>query len=270
MGEKVISIDLGGTNFRVALVKDGKIINYFKKKTSKNKKDLLIDFVNAINEFNSRQVKGIGVSAPGPLINGVIKNPPNLPLQNFDLKNFLKRRYNKRVEVENDANCVALAEAKMGVKKKNFFVLTLGTGIGGGVVIDGEVYSGGGYASEPGHMIMDNNKDFETLWQENRKRCEKYFGKGILIKDLLKMKEKRAKEVVENNTRYLGQGISNLIDIFDPEIVVLSGGVRETGNKFLDMIRQQARKYTIIPRMPQIKWSKLDHPNIIGASLLIS
>ena len=72
MAKQIISIDLGGTNFRVGLVKNNIILNYFKNKTPKNRKDLLDLFIESINEFNSWKVKGIGVSSPGPLIGGVL------------------------------------------------------------------------------------------------------------------------------------------------------------------------------------------------------
>ena len=77
-------------------------------------------------------------------------------------------------------------------------------------------------------------------------------------------------EMILNKTSiYLGQGIASLINIFDPEVVILAGGVREIGNKFLDMIKKQAEKYVLIQRKVNIKWSSLEHPGILGASLLV-
>ena len=148
--------------------------------------------------------------------------------------------------------------------------MTFGTGIGGGIFIDGKPYTGQGYGGELGHIILDNGRYFEYFWQENRKLTKKYFGKPLLIKELLKNKDKRAKTCLNNIARYTGQGIASLINVFDPEVVVLSGGMRETGNAFLNMIKKEAKKYVILPKTTEIKWIKLDHPGVLGASLLVS
>ena len=68
---------------------------------------------------------------------------------------------------------------------------------------------------------------------------------------------------------HMGQGIGSLINVFDPEIVILAGGVRETGSVFLNMIKKEAKKYSVLPRTTPIQWSKLNHPGTLGASLLI-
>lgn len=264
-----IAIDLGGTHLRVSLVKGNKIINYVKKKTPKTLDALLKELVKTIYEVKTKRIKGIGIASPGPLKDGIIKNPPNLPFKNFNLKKYLEDKFKKRVEILNDAHCVALAEARLGCKKKNFLILTLGTGIGGGIIINRELYEGEGYGGEVGHIILDREKTFENLWQENRKTCKEYFGDDILIKDLLKMKHKKAKEILKDASGIIGKGIASLIGVLDPEVVVIAGGVRETGNKFLDMIKKQVKKYSILPKTTPIQWTKLDHPGTLGAGLLI-
>ncbi len=271
MAGSKIAVDLGGTNLRVALVKNNKIIKYIKRKTPKEKNILLKKLYESISDFMSSDVKGIGIASPGPLEKGIIKNPPNLPLRNFNLKRVLQERFKKRVEIENDANCAALAEAKFGCKKKNFFILTLGTGIGGGIIIDSKLYKGQGYGGELGHIILDNGQYFEDLcaWKRIGKLTEKYFGKEILINDLIKINNKNSKKILNETSMYLGQGIASLINIFDPEIVVLGGGMKESGKVFLSMIKRQVEKYTLLPKKTKIIWTKLRHPGILGASLLI-
>ncbi len=253
---KVIAIDLGGTNLRAALVKDNKILKYIKKKTPKNKNDLLREMVDSIFCLMDKDVRAIGIGSPGPLKNGIIQNPPNLPFRNFNLKKYLEMQFKKRVVIENDAKCVAIAEANLGCRKKNFIILTLGTGIGGGIIINHKLYKGEGNAGELGHIILDNGKYFESLWKE----------KGKQIKELFENNEKQKLQIV---SKYLGQGIASLINVFDPEVVIIAGGVKETGNKFLNMIRKEVKKYQIIPRNVEIKFSKLEHPGILGASLLV-
>jgi len=260
--KKIIAVDLGGTYLRISLIQNNKILKYIKKKTPKIKDALLKELFSTIGELTEKNkgIKGIGVSCAGPLEpkTGIIKNPPNLPLRNFNLKKALQNKFKKKVEIENDANCVALAEAKFGSGKgkKNLIVLTLGTGIGGGIIIDGKLYNGGNYAGELGHIILDNGKDFEALWKEKKQNIKKLF-------------EQKNKKQLDKTAKYLGQGIASLINIFDPEIVILSGGVKETGSVFLNIIKNNVNKYQIIPRKVQIKWTRLKHPGTLGASLLI-
>jgi glucokinase len=269
MADHKIAVDLGGTNLRVALVKNHHIVKYIKEKTPKTKNELLNVLVRSIEDLITKKTIGIGVSSAGPLIKGVIKNPPNLPLKNFDLKKFLYKQFKIRVEVENDANCVAIAEVKLGCKKKNFIVLTLGTGIGGGLVVDRKLYTGQGYAAELGHIVMQDGKDFETIWKQDKKLIHKLFGRDLLIKDLIAINNEKSNKMLDKISDNFAKGIGSLINIFDPEIVVLSGGMKETGNKFLNMIKNHAKKYIIIPRTTPIHWTRLDHPGILGASLLI-
>lgn len=253
---KVIAVDLGGTNLRVALIEGNRILKYLKEFTPKKQDKLLEKMSEMISCLITKDVKAIGVGSPGPLENGIIKNPPNLPFRNFNLKKYLENKFKKRVVIENDAKCVAIAESKLGCKKKNFIILTLGTGIGGGIIINGNLYKGEGMGGELGHIILDNGKDFETLWKE----------KGKQIKELFEDNEKKKLERV---AVYLGQGIGSLINVFDPEVVIIAGGVRENGNKFLDMIKKNVKKYQIIPRNVEIKFSRLEHPGVLGAGLLV-
>ncbi|MEK6926116.1 MAG: ROK family protein [Nanoarchaeota archaeon] len=258
---KVVAVDLGGTNLRAALIKSGKILRYTKRSTPKTKEKLLETLVDVISEVFDKDVKAIGMGSPGPMSNGVIQNPPNIPLRNFDLKKFLQKKFKVRVEIENDARCVALSESKLGCRKKNFIIFTLGTGIGGGIIVNGNLYKGRGNAGEFGAIIIDNGKTFEKWWQEYRK--------DFILKDLMKSKDPSSAEIVKNLVSYLGKGIGSLINSFDPEIVVLMGGSREAGKSFLGMIKKEAYKYVIFPKKPLIVWSKLNHPGLLGASLLV-
>lgn len=268
-GDKVIAVDFGGTNLRVGLVKGRKILSYNKKPTPKTKKKLLDLMVSMTSEVVTKDVKGIGIGSPGPLKDGIIRNPKNIPLKNFDLQEFLKKKFKTKVVVGNDADVVALSESKYGVRKKNFIILTLGTGVGGGIIINRELFRGEGYAGELGNIIVHDGKTLEQMWQDCRKRSKKHFGRVMLVKELLKSRDKKAKSILKDTARYLGQGIASLVNVFDPEIVVLKGGVRETGNKFLNMIRKEANKSSMLPKRVNIQWSKLAHPGILGASLLV-
>ncbi len=268
-GKKIIAVDLGGTNLRVSLVQNNKILKYIKKSTPKEKALLIKEMEDSISEIITKDVVGIGVGSPGPLENGIIKNPPNIPLKNYNLAEELKKKFKKKVIVENDVHCVAIAEAKLGCKKKNFIVIALGTGIGGGIVINGKLYLGRKYAGELGHIILDNGKFLETIWKETKDMVKKSFGGEILIKDLVKINNPESNLIQEYIVHYLGEAIGSIINVFDPEIVVISGGIREAGESFLSKIKKETRKYSILPHDTPISWTNLEHPGSLGASLLI-
>src|SRR3989344_8644900 len=212
MLKKVIAVDLGGTNLRTALVKDGKILRYIKKSTPKKLNELLFEMCISISQLMEKDVKAIGIGSPGPLANGVILNPPNLPFRNFNLKGYLEKKFRKKVVIENDAKCVALSEAKLGCKKKNFIILTLGTGIGGGIIINNELYTGShGYAGEVNGIVLNDGKSFEKLWKEKNANVKELFDRKYWKK-------------LDRVAMYLGQGIASLINVFDPEVVILMGG----------------------------------------------
>jgi len=274
MNKEVIAVDLGGINLRVSLVENGKILEYKRIPTPKTKDKLIKEMFALISEFIEKEGKniyGIGIGSPGPLMNGVIKNTPNLPLKNFDLKGAVAKRFGIRVEVENDANCVALAEARLGVKKKNFFILTLGTGIGGGVIIDGKLFDKGGCGAELGHIYLTPEKDFEALvgFKAINEMTYRAFGRKMFVSELVKIKNVKAGKILNELGEYLGQGIGSLINVFAPEIVVLAGGMRAAGEPFLRIIREKAKKYIFLPGKFDIEWTKLEHPGTLGAGLLI-
>jgi len=274
MSDKVIAVDFGGTSIRAALMSGKRILRLVKKDTLANKgsKTVLKQMRDAIIEVKEKdKIRGLGVASPGPLLDGVIKNPPNLPLKNFNLKRFLKNKFKVRVEIENDASCAALAELHYGVKKKNFIVLTLGTGIGGGVIVNGELYKGQGYASELGHIVIEDGKDLE-YWASGSKiknEAKKVFGRKMLASELRKMNNKKADRILQEAAFNLGKGIGSLINVFDPEVVVLTGGLKAAGKDYIRCIRNEAQKYSMLPKKVKIEWSKLEYAGILGAGLLL-
>ncbi|MAG52967.1 MAG: hypothetical protein CMH62_03325 [Nanoarchaeota archaeon] len=272
--KKIIAVDFGGTSIRAGLMQGKKIVKLVNNETlaDKGSKVVLKQLVDTIKEAKgSEKIRGIGVGSPGPLINGVIKNPPNLPLKNFNLKNFLKKKFKVRVEIENDASCAALAELYYGVKKKNFIVLTLGTGIGGGVIINGELYKGQGYASEPGHMVIQDGKDLE-YWASGskiKKDAKKAFGKELLASELNKLHNRKSHKILNEAAKNLAIGIASLVNVFDPEVVVLIGGLKDAGHCYKDTLRKEIKKYCMLPKKVNLQWSKLEYSGVLGAGLLL-
>lgn len=270
-GNKIIALDIGGTHLRTGVVQNGKILVYNKIKTPKSKKQILKLLTKSVSELMDNRVKGIGIAAPGPLENGIIKNPPNMPFKNFNIQKYFEKKFHKKVILEKDSNCHALSELKYGFKKKNFILLTVGTGIGGGIVINGKLYKGQGYGGEVGNMIVNNKTNFENLAASKgvKTLTKKYFHKEVSAKELFKRKDKKSKKVMNELASYLGQGIASLINIFDPEVVVLYGGIKDSGKFYLKLVTKEAQKYSCLPKKVNIKYGKLDHPGVLGASLLI-
>jgi len=272
-GKEVISVDLGGTNLRVGIFRNWRIIRFVKKPTPGNRERILGIMCDLIRDLINKDVKGIGIACPGPLKNGMIINPPNIPFRNFDIKSYIEKKFRVEVEVENDAKCVALAESRFGYGKgkKNFFVLTLGTGIGGGVVIDGKLYNARDIGTELGNIYLDNEKRFEELAGGKGifEITKKKIGKEINVSELIEMNNKISKEILDEISDYLAMGIGSLVNVFNPEIVILAGGMREAGEKFLDIVRKKIKEYVILPSEYEIVWSKLREPGLLGAGLLV-
>lgn len=266
---KVIGVDVGGTFVRAGIVEKGKVTNYIKERIPSRKKKILEKVIEIIKKLNSKSVKGIGVAVPGFTKNGIVYKTPNLDFDKINLKKILKEEFNKKVEVENDAKCVALTELKFGVKKKNFFVLILGTGVGGTAVLGGKIYFGRGYAGEVGHIIVDRKKDFESLWKKDLSKMKKVFGRNFLIEEAIKRKDKKSKILFDKMYEDLAKGFGSVINLFDPEEIVLMGGIRKAGKEFADGIKKKVGKYTLNPTIPEIKWSKVKHPGVLGAGLLV-
>lgn len=267
--KKVIAVDLGGTNLRVSLVQGKKIIKYIKNSTPNTKEELIRVLDDSISSIITKDVKAIGVGSPGPLEKGIIKNPPNLPLRNFNLKQHLEKKFKVKAAVENDVKCVALAELKHGCKKKNFIVIAFGTGIGGGIIVNNKLYLGRNFAGELGHLVLKDGKYFEILWQESRKKMKDAFGSNILIKDLIKMDNNVSEKILDEVLEYIGMGLGSLINVFDPEVIIINGGFKEAGMPLLKKIRDASRKYSILPHETPIEFSGLDHPGTLGASLIV-
>ncbi len=268
MGKKIIAFDIGGTNMRAAVVGGEKIFNYTQVRTPKSRSLFLKKIGEFIEKFDFREVKGIGIGIAGPVENGVIKNAPHLPLKNFDLKKYLEKKFKKRAEIKNDTGCFALAELKRGVKSKNFILITLGTGIGVAIVVNGKEYKGEGYGTEIGHMHI-HGVEWESLWRKTRREIKKEFNGPKLIKDLVKMDNKKSKKILNEAADYLGEGIASLVSAFNPEVVLIGGGVREAGSSFLKLIKEKTQKHSFLKKRIPILFTTLKHQGIIGASLLI-
>lgn len=208
------------------------------------------------------KIGGIGIGFAGPVDfeRGAAIMGPNLKTGKIEFKKILERRLPLSlklrrtrkipVAVDNDAKCFALAESIFGAAKgyKNIVGLTIGTGIGGGIIIDGKIYRGAtGSAGEFGHNTGYDKKDKKYEWEQisSGKGLERVYenlsGKKINsfeIVRLAKSKDSKALETIEIISENLGIGLANILEIFNPEIIVLGGGLAE-----VDLIVKKAKEY---------------------------
>ena len=232
-------------------------------------------------------VQGIGICAPGPLdpTTGVILNPPNVPCwRNFPLTASLQKLYPALVKLDNDANAAALAETRWGAARgyKNVFYATIGTGIGTGIVIDGKIFHGRtGSAGEGGHVSIDYrgpicncgkpgcievfasgtgiaNRARERLRQgEKSAMLDLAGGKlenitGELIADAHARGDGIATTLLMETIEMLALWLSNMIDLLDPDVIVIGGGAAELYRPFFDQLRARIPQLTVNPRAQEV------------------
>jgi glucokinase len=235
-------IDLGGTQVRVALARsDGNLIASIKTKTPQlGSPQAMVDWAAAeIDKHRGREkVRSIAIGAPGPIDikRGVLVNPPNLPWRNVPLAAMLSRATGAKVHLANDADMAGLGEFHRGAGRgtRNMVYITWSTGVGGGLIIDGELRRGGhGTAGEVGHMIIDPNGPLDSCGQ--RGCLEAFCGGANLARETghsaaelfaaAARGDKEARMVVERSARYMGMALISLTNAIDPEMFVMGGGV---------------------------------------------
>lgn len=286
----LVGVDIGGTKISVGLVKNGKVIRKIREFVKKDKHEFLQQIIELINwsikDIDKRQIRGIGIGVPGPADykKGLVINPPNLKqLWKTNIKIYVNKKTKLKVKVDNDVHVIAIAEKHFGQGKKlkNFVVLAIGTGIGGGIVIDGKHYEGIGNAGEIGASIIDDSKRKLQAYGDGSleglasgtaimKIAKKVFGKEFYATDLAKMARrgnKKARKILEQAGMHLGVGVSNVMNLYDPELIILAGGVRESGNYILNAAKKEVNKL-VKHKHCNIVWSKLEDPGVLGAAAL--
>ncbi len=286
----VIGVDVGGTKIDCRLFdKDFNTVRLIRRLTEakKGRKKVLQNIIEVIKELDRGDVAGVGIAVPGyEQANKRLTDIHNVPsLMNFNLRNFLSKKLKKLVVIENDANCFALAEQRLGAAKgsKNVVGVILGTGVGAGVIINSELYRGSdGGAGEIGHTIIDSKGimctcgkvgDFESWCAgPNIVRHYKLLGGKMKKPDPKKIfysKDKAAKAVMAQTYEKLGIGLGNVVNTLNPEVIVLGGGVSNL--PFYHEIRLAVRKwaYPHLSKKVKIIKNRLgDSSGAIGAAVL--
>lgn len=296
-----IGVDIGGTNIKMGVIsQDWKIIKLCKFQVGDNPLETVMKEIDIIlHEF---EIKGIGVGVAGLVDReGNVVKSPNIPfLNNFPLLKELKSRYTIDIKIENDANVATVAEALLGEGKncRSFILLTLGTGIGGGIWFNGKSL---GFPMEAGHMSIDYQG---KLCSCGGTGCLEVYASARAIKNSLIEKIERGEEsnikalyegnlyrvtsediyrmamdgdavcrrVLKEAGKALGAGIANLMNIFAPEKIVLTGGLSRAVNIYLETAIKEAKKRALngIGESTEIVQSCLvDKGGILGAVALL-
>lgn len=280
MKKYVIGVDLGGTKISTAISTiEGNILAnvVLPTKAEEGEAAVLGRIVQSIDEVivgsstSIDEIEAIGIGSPGPLDakKGIIITTPNLPFKNYNLVQPLKEKYNIPVYLDNDANAAAIGEYMFGAGKgKNSIVyFTVSTGVGGGAVLDGKVYRGHtSNALEIGHTTVDPNgprcncgnlgcleamssgtaiakKGKEAVSTNVETSLKKH--DTVTSYEVFKEAEagdEVAKDIIDNALTYLGIGVANAIATFDPEMIIIGGGVSKGGDIVFDTVKKVVNK----------------------------
>ena len=310
-----LGIDLGGTNIVASVVDDNyNILSTAKRKTNcPRPAEAIVDDMAAVAleaivlaNLKKEDIEAAGVGAPGAIdpVNGIITYANNLGFRDVHMADMLKERTGLDFYLENDANAAAYGEFIAGAGKgtKNFVMITLGTGVGGGVIIDGKIYSGSNYAgAELGHTVVAIDGEMCTcgrqgcweayasatalirqtkqamlrysdsiMWQ----LCDNDINKvsGITAFDAMRKGDTAGKMVVDKYLQYIAVGIANNINIFQPEIICIGGGISKEGDNLINPIAEfvAGENYArFLPKKAEVKTAQLGNDaGIIGAAFI--
>ena len=308
-----IGIDVGGTGIQAGVVDESfRILAEESIPTHTNIpfEEQIRQMAGCVNKVIEKagltldDISSIGVGIPGVASHeGVVIKCPNMGWEHVPFRAEFQKHFDKPVYIDNDANVAALAESMAGISANtsSSVFITIGTGIGSGIILNGKVWKGfHGIGGELGHVIMD--LDGEPCSCGNHGCLERYCSATAIIRmgceaakanpasllnrysenDLRNMNAKivfdaardgdpTAKEVFDRYISYLSQAIASIINLLDPEVVVLGGGVSKAGNFLLDPIHENYRKYILyndVP-VPEVRIASLgSEAGIIGAAML--
>ncbi len=312
-----IGIDLGGTNIAVGVVnEEGKIIHKISTPTLAERtseeivKDMALTSIEVVKQANISMddVVSVGIACPGFIEKelGVLIAGANLPFKEYELRKEMQKYIDKPVYLDNDANCAAWAEAMAGAAKgvKDSIMITLGTGVGGGIVVNGRLYSGFNFfGAELGHTVIEVDgrqcgcgrkgcweayssatalikttkeyaeKDKDSLIWKLVEEEGKFSGRTAF--NAAKQGDKTAQKVVDEYIKYLAAGVANMIFIFQPEVLVIGGGVSNEGDNLLIPLREAVEKEKYVgTKSPLFRDGRIEKAmlgndaGIVGAALL--
>lgn len=290
-GNRVIGVDLGGTKILAGVVDDrGQVERRREYPTPTASQDeLLAGLDAAIEELLTDDIAALGFGLPSPIDQkaGRALQAVNIPLdESVDFRGRMRERFALPVGIENDANAAAYAEFRFGAARdvETMVMLTLGTGCGGGAVVDGKLFRGW---AEFGHMVIVHDGIPCQGTCTGRGHLEPYvtgvaatklaqaeFGPAVDAHRLVRLAnegEQRAVEILDGIGRHLGSGIGTLVNIFNPELVVIGGGFAAAGDFVLEPAREVMRREALAhagDRIPIVRAELGTAAGLIGAGLV--
>jgi glucokinase len=259
--QQVIGVDVGGTKILAGVLDRGGHVDRAGERSTPvaSQDELLATLDEAVEELRNDEVAALGFGLPSTIDQaaGRAVSSVHIPLADLDFRERMSERFGLPVAIDNDGNAAAIAEWRVGAGRgsQNMVMLTLGTGIGGGLILDGKPYRGAtGAGAELGHIVLeyggppcghgcDGHGHFEALASGSAANAEaaRLLGEGAVGHDLVA----RAREgdttalvAMDEIGRRLGAGIASLINVFEPELVVLGGGFATAGDLLLGPARE--------------------------------
>ena len=288
--KRVIGVDLGGTKILVGVVdREGGVEQRREHPTPTASQDeLLAGLDAAVEELLSDDIVALGFGIPSPIDQrtGRVERAVNIPLEDIDFRSRMAERFRLPVGIENDANAAAYAEFHFGAGReaRTMVMLTLGTGCGGGAVIEGQLYRGW---AEFGHMVIEydglpcqgtctgrGHLEPYVTGVAATKLAQEAFGSAVDAHRLVRLAtegEPRAVEILDGIGRRLGAGIGSLVNIFNPELVVIGGGFAAAGDFVLDPAREVVRREALAPAGDRVRIVRAElgtAAGLIGAGLV--
>lgn len=307
-----IGIDLGGTKVKIGIVdNEYNIVNKTSIDTEalRNSEYVIKKMIDATKELvkdtniDINNIRGIGIGSPGAIDrkNGIVLYSNNFNWYNVPITKYFIEEFNCPVLIDNDATCATIGEYKAGIKEqyKNMVLLTLGTGVGSGIYIDGKYYDGSMGSSEMGHMCIVADGEDCTCGE---KGCLEAYASGTaLYRETIKMIKKHpdsilakhcqgeingknvfdanlegcpySKEIIDNYVHYLGIGLTNIVNIFRPEIILLGGGLSCHEEELFPPLNEYVNKHAYGKEkvyVARIERARLgNNAGIIGSACLI-
>jgi glucokinase len=276
-----IGIDIGASYIKAGLLWEGKVSKFVRLPTGKTKQEFLDRLVEIIRGMSGGNAIGIGIGCPGPANYkmGVIHDTVNLPLKEFNIKQYLRGFFKTDIIMENDAVAFALGEAiyGAGIGKRMIVGITLGTGVGGGIVLDRKPLLGQGNAGHVSMMVLRNEpsadkffkyKTFETMCSERGLIARaKGFKTGLEMAEAARKGNAGAIAAFNAYGHDLGLWIGSVIGVLDPDVVVVGGGLAQNWEFFQDEMRKAILEVT--PFKAEVVKQENEHSVVLGAASLI-
>ena len=269
---RVIGVDLGGTNILAGVVDEGGVVAGRREHPTPlgSQAELLAAIDAAVAELLSDDVAALGLGIPSTIDRrtGRVGTSVNIPLTDVDLRGRLEERFGRPVGIENDANAAALAEFRAGAGRgaRTMVMLTLGTGCGGGVVVDGALFRGW---AELGHIVIDvdgipcqgactgrGHLEPYVTGLAATKLAQEAFGPAADSHRLVRLAnegEPTAQGILRSIGERLGAGIASLVNVFDPDLVVVGGGFAAAGDWLLDPAGEVVRWQALPPAGERVR-----------------